>query len=79
MKQAVAVVSTKGQLAIPKDVRDRLHLVQGTRVTLSVEGDELRIRKAPEWSSLRGLLAGSKVDATAALLEERRLDQIREK
>jgi AbrB family looped-hinge helix DNA binding protein len=79
MEQSVAVVSTKGQLAIPKEFRERLHLRQGTRVTLTIEGDELRIRKTPEWSDLRGLLASSKVDATAALLDERRRDRAREK
>ena len=78
MKQLVAVVSTKGQLAIPKALRDRLHLREGTQVTLTVEGDELRIRKADNWPELRGLLADSEVDATAALIEERQLDQTRE-
>jgi AbrB family looped-hinge helix DNA binding protein len=79
MEQIVAVVSTKGQLAIPKALRERLHLRQGTHVTLTVEGDEIRIRKADDWLSLRGLLASSRTDATAALLEERRRDQVREK
>jgi AbrB family looped-hinge helix DNA binding protein len=79
MEQLVAIVSTKGQLAIPKALRDRLHLREGTRVMLTVEGDELRVRKADNWSELRGMLADSEVDATAVLLEERRLDQAREK
>ena len=79
MEQIVVVVSTKGQLAIPKALRERLHLRQGTHVTLTVEGDELRIRKADDWSELRGMLANSSLDATTVLLEERRRDQAGEK
>ncbi|MDQ2775460.1 MAG: AbrB/MazE/SpoVT family DNA-binding domain-containing protein [Acidobacteriota bacterium] len=41
MDQIFAVVSTKGQLAIPKAVRERLHVEEGTQGTLTVEGDEL--------------------------------------
>lgn len=82
MNQKLAIVSTKGQLAIPKALRDQLHLQEGTQVTLAVEGDELRIRKADNWLELRGMLADSTVDATEALLEERReerrADRLRE-
>ena len=78
MNDILAVVSTKGQLAIPKVVRDRLHLQEGTQVTLTVEGDELRIRKTDNWSELRGMLATSAADATAELLRERLNDLKRE-
>jgi AbrB family looped-hinge helix DNA binding protein len=72
MNHVFAVVSTKGQLAIPKALRDHLNLREGTQVMLTVHGDELRIRKANNWRELRGMLAESNVDATAALIEERR-------
>jgi AbrB family looped-hinge helix DNA binding protein len=78
MEQVLATVSTKGQLAIPKAIRDRLNLQKGTQVMLTVDGDELRIRKADNWMELRGLLADVEGDPIAALLEERRLDQARE-
>ena len=78
MEQVLATVSTKGQLAIPKAIRDRLNLQEGTQVMLTVDGDELRIRKADNWMELRGLLADVEGDPIAALLEERRLDQARE-
>ena len=78
MEQVLATVSTKGQLAIPKAVRERLNLQEGTQVLLTVDGDELRIRKADNWMDLRGLLADVEGDPIAALLEERRLDHARE-
>ncbi len=66
MGQILAIVSPKGQLAIPKALRDLLHIEEGTQVTLTVEGDELRIRKAESWAELRGMLANTEEDATAA-------------
>lgn len=44
-------------------------------MVLTVEGDELHIRKADRWSELRGMLAASDFRATEALLEERREDR----
>jgi len=49
-----------------------------TQVMLTVDGDELRIRKADNWLELRGMLADSEVNATAVLLEGRRFDRARE-
>ena len=46
MQEQLATVSTKGQLVIPKPLREFLQLRPGARVTLTVEGDELRLRKA---------------------------------
>jgi AbrB family looped-hinge helix DNA binding protein len=79
MNHTLAIVSTKGQLAIPKSVRDQLNIQEGTQVELTVDGDELRIRKANTWQELRGMLAESEVNATEASLEERRLDRARER
>jgi AbrB family looped-hinge helix DNA binding protein len=79
MEQVLATVSADGQLAIPKAVRERLNLQEGTRVVLLVEGDELRIRRADNWMELRGLLADDDVDPVAALLGERQLDRDRER
>jgi AbrB family looped-hinge helix DNA binding protein len=72
MNHVFAIVSTKGQLAIPKALRDHLNLREGSQVMLTVHGDELRIRKANNWRELRGMLAESSVDVVEALLEGRR-------
>jgi AbrB family looped-hinge helix DNA binding protein len=40
-----AVLSTKGQLVIPQQLRRVLHLRAGDRVALSVDGDRLVLRR----------------------------------
>jgi AbrB family looped-hinge helix DNA binding protein len=40
-----ARVSSRGQLALPKEVRDELHLGEGDCLTVRVEGDEVILRK----------------------------------
>ena len=40
-------LTSKGQVTIPQDIRDRLGLSPGTAVEFDVVGDSVRIRKAP--------------------------------
>jgi AbrB family looped-hinge helix DNA binding protein len=79
VEHLIAALVTKGQLAIPKILQDRLHLREGTQVMLTVEGDEIRIRKADNWRELRGILADADIDPRVALSEERTLDRLRER
>jgi AbrB family looped-hinge helix DNA binding protein len=51
-------VSSKGQIAIPKAVRDTLNLSEGTRLTLEVRGQEIVLSKEPAWRKLQGAGAG---------------------
>ncbi|HOB94709.1 MAG TPA: AbrB/MazE/SpoVT family DNA-binding domain-containing protein [Aquabacterium sp.] len=55
----VATVSDKGQVTVPKAVRDRLGLHPGSRLDFSFSGDgSLRVSVLPEGSdALFGLLA----------------------
>lgn len=41
-------VREKGQVTIPKDLRDRLGIGEGTAVTVVIEGDAIVIRKDPQ-------------------------------
>jgi len=41
-------LTSKGQLTIPQDIRERLNLLPGTRVVFDVVGESVRIRKAGE-------------------------------
>jgi len=41
-------LTTKGQVTIPQDIRNRLGLLPGTRVVFDVVGDSVRIRRAGE-------------------------------
>jgi AbrB family looped-hinge helix DNA binding protein len=72
----------KGQVVIPKPIRDRLHLQPGDRLLVHEAEDEVRIRKAVTGgaerraivASLRGALAGGP-SLTAGLEAERRRER----
>lgn len=53
-----ATITSKGQLTIPKRVRDRLGLEPGDRLAFDVEGDTIRLRveKRRTLEELRGSL-----------------------
>ena len=55
-------MTSKGQLTVPKDVRDRLGLKSGDRVVFEFEGDSLRLRveHRKSLSELRGSLPASR-------------------
>jgi antitoxin PrlF len=42
-----ATVTSKGQITIPKPIRDRLGLESGTEVTFVLRGEELTLRPKP--------------------------------
>lgn len=66
-------VSSKGQIALPKKIREALNLSAGSKLNLEVKGHQIVLSKEPAWKKLAGALAGSGL--TVDLLEERRLDR----
>jgi AbrB family looped-hinge helix DNA binding protein len=56
-----AHVSSRGQLALPKEVRDQLGLGEGDCLSVRVEGDEVILRKAVtgNWREWEGRFKGS--------------------
>lgn len=63
-------VSSKGQIVIPKNVRERLKIKEGTRLTINVEHESIVMRRDHSgWRRLRGLAAGQ--DLIAAHLAEK--------
>jgi AbrB family looped-hinge helix DNA binding protein len=50
-------VSSKGQIAIPKTIRDAMNLSEGTRLTLDVRGQEIVLSKETAWKKLQGAAA----------------------
>jgi AbrB family looped-hinge helix DNA binding protein len=69
-----ATVSSKGQIAIPKAVRERLNLKAGTEVEIDVQGEALIMKrvvsKFPHWSTMRGMAKGGG-SLTKALEDDR--------
>ena len=50
-------LTTKGQVTIPQDIRERLGLLPGTAVVFDVVGDSVRIRRAGEQARGRALVS----------------------
>jgi AbrB family looped-hinge helix DNA binding protein len=57
-------VGPKGQVVIPKELRDRLGISSGDEVDFSLDGDAVRVEPARPGATLRGSLAGLKLTAT---------------
>ena len=55
-------VTTKGQVTIPKNIREKLGLVPGNKVIFEDEGKETRLRPAPDFFSFGGALKGRRPD-----------------
>ena len=70
-------VSTKGQISIPKEVRDRLGIREGTRLRLLEDGARIVLEKdTGDWRSLRDLAAS--VDLLSDRAKEREAELRRE-
>jgi AbrB family looped-hinge helix DNA binding protein len=55
---AVTTMSSRGQIVIPKRIREALHLAEGERFDIHIEGKRLvlvsQTRSYNDWRSLRG-------------------------
>lgn len=74
-----AHVSSRGQIALPKSVRDQLGLGEGTSLTVRVEGDEVILRKAPADSWKRWESCLKDTDLLGDLAQERHRELTRER
>ena len=72
----LVTVSSKGQITIPKSLREMLSLSPGAKLSVSVRGPEAVLSGEPAWKSLRG--AGAVYPLTAGLEDERRRNRERE-
>ena len=69
-------VSSKGQIAIPKNIRDALNLCEGAKLTVEVRGQEIVLSKEPAWKKLRG--AGADRDLMSAFAAFKKQERERE-
>ena len=57
-----AKISSKGQISIPKAVRQQLGLAEGTEVEVSVQEQTVLLRKVvPRWQRWYGALSGTDI------------------
>lgn len=69
-------VSSKGQIAIPKAIRDALNLSEGAKLTVQVKGQQIVLSKEPAWRKLQG--AGAGRDLMRAFAAFRKSERLRE-
>jgi AbrB family looped-hinge helix DNA binding protein len=77
-------VGAKGQVVIPKEIRDRIGIRPGDEVSFEADGDEVRVRRVTDdhaiqvnrIKALRGIWTDG--GGTDALIEERRRERERE-
>jgi AbrB family looped-hinge helix DNA binding protein len=55
-------LSEQYQVAIPKEIRDSLHLKAGQKFTIVLKGDLIALVPKPSINSFRGILKGANTD-----------------
>ncbi|WP_376792205.1 AbrB/MazE/SpoVT family DNA-binding domain-containing protein [Thermoflexus sp.] len=61
---AIVTLSSKGQIVLPREVREALGMREGDRFVVTLEGDRVILTRLPssigsDWRYWRGRLAGS--------------------
>lgn len=61
----VVTLSTKGQIALPRDIRQAMGLQKGDTLNVTLEGDRLmltplQLPKKQDWRRWRGCLTGTR-------------------
>jgi len=76
----VVKTSAKGQIVIPKAIRERLGITPGRRILLRIVGNHAEITPLPDdpIKGMRGILRGGKSLANDLLVERRKDNRINE-
>ena len=63
-------ITTKGQVTIPQDIREKLGLMPHSEVAFEIDGDSVRIRKARGASRGAAIVARLRGSATRSMTTE---------
>ena len=79
MIMGIVTTSSRGQIVIPKAIRDTLHIGPGQKLTIKAEKDYAVIRPLPDdpVEAFCGVFQ-ARSSLTKPLIEERKKDRIRE-
>jgi AbrB family looped-hinge helix DNA binding protein len=77
MEAATTKLSTKGQVVIPEEIRDRLGLKSGAQFVVLGEGDVviLKVIQAPEIADFDEIVGRARIAAKQAGLRKRDISQ----
>ncbi len=77
----IVKTSTKGQIVIPKEIREKLGITPGKKVLLRIVDKHAEITPLPEDSikAMRGILKGGRSLAKELMAERKRDNKIDEK
>lgn len=72
-RMASSTISEKGQVTVPKSLRDALGIMPGDRLAFELQGETIRIRKEPDLDRLAALYGSLKLPASVdELIDEMR-------
>ena len=77
----IVKASSKGQIVIPKEIREKLGITPGKRILLRVVNEHAEITPLPDdpIKAMRGILKGGKSMAKELLAERKKDNRIDEK
>jgi AbrB family looped-hinge helix DNA binding protein len=73
--ERIVKVGPKGQVVVPKRIRDRLGIRPGQRVRVEEIGGDVRVRKLATLEELRGIFKDAPGRGTKDLEQQRRRDR----
>lgn len=78
---SIVKTSSKGQLVIPKEIREKLGIIPGKKVLLQIVDKHVEITPLPDdpIKALRGILKGGPSLAEELLVERKKDNEIDEK
>ena len=62
-----ATISSKGQITLPSNIRNKLDIKPKDKVEIVIRGDEIILKSVPSFRKLRGSIPGKKGSARKAM------------